>query len=148
MYPLTDEFMKYDYDTHRYVLTEKDVFENLGINLSARVKNPTAVNSLLDRVSKQVYDYIHEYNANNTLQDFIIAVTESGRKIIKSAMEEQLIYIMTVGDLSRSTDLNKRALWFDENARRELSQPLCEIGCSIIYTGKLPHLRALQGVKW
>lgn len=146
-YPLTDEFMVYDYTTHRYVLTDKDVFENLGINLSARIKNPTAVRSLLNQISAQVYDFIHEHNVNNRFQDFVIAVTESGRQIIKRAMEEQLKYVLMVGDLSRSTDREKRAMWFDMNAERELSQPICEVGCSVLYAGSYPFV-CMQGVNW
>lgn len=147
MYPLSDEFMTYDYDTHRYVLTEKDVFDNLGINISARIKNPTAINALLDQISGQVYDFLHDYNFDNNYQDFIIAATESGRKIIKRAMEEQLKYVLTVGDLTRSTDEKKRALWFDMSAKRELLKPIKEIGCSILYTGHMPRFFN-EGVRW
>lgn len=146
-YPLTDNFMVYDYDSHRYVLTEKDVSENLGVNISARIKNPTAIKALLEQVSTQVYGFIHDYNANNDYQDFVLAVTESGRKIIKKAMEEQLKYVLTVGDLTRSTDEKKRAMWFDMTAKRELLKPILELGCSILYTGCLPKIQA-SGVKW
>ena len=135
MFPLVDEYLDYDYATHRYVLTEKDVLENLAIDLNADfrpdVKN--SVEKFLKQVSTLVYGYIHSFSVNNLMQDFIIAKTEMGRKFIKEAMEQQLIYMLEVGDLSRSPDLNKRALWFDDNARRILEQPIPEIGTTILY---------------
>lgn len=139
MYPFNDEYMIYDYDKHRYILTKDFVEEKLGINLSERSKNNVAILSLLDLVSIQVYKFIHEHNYDDEYQDMIIAKTKSGRKIIQEAMAQQFIYISVVGDLTKSTDLNKRKLWFDENAKSILERPLCEIGCSILYTGDLPN---------
>ena len=134
-YPYNDDYMTYNYDTHRYVLTQKDVSENLGVDLTARIKAPNAINALLNQVSMQIYNYIHTYNANNNFQDFIIAKTYKGREIIRNAMEQQLIYFLLVGDLSRSTDIAKRALAIDEQAKQILSQPIPEIGTTILYTG-------------
>ena len=141
IYPKTDEFMVFNKESSRYILTEQDVNQNLGINISDRLKNPNAINSLLNQISIQVYRFIHEHNINNELQDYVIAHTEMGRKIIKCAMEEQLIYVMTVGDLSRSTDKEKRALWFDSNAKEILCTPIPELGAHLLYTGCFPKVR-------
>ena len=135
-FPFTDEFMRYDKQNHRYVLTDKDVLNNLGINLSARINDPNTISALLKQVSMQVYTYIHQFNIENDFQDYVIAKTETGRKIIKEAMEQQLLYFLTVGDLSRSADVNQRALWFDEAAKQILLTPIPEIGVNICYTGK------------
>lgn len=140
MKPYSDDFMIFDKLTNRYVLTEKDVKQNLGIEINVRLKNPEAVNSLLNQVSIQVYRFIHEHNIENAIQDYIIAYTETGRKIIKTAMEEQLIYVMTNGDLSRSTDKEKRKLWFDDNAREILMTPICELGTHLLYQGQFPQI--------
>lgn len=134
-YPYSDDFMKFDEPTQRYILTEQDVRENLDINLQKRLLNSDAINTVLRQVSTQVYSYIHKFNANNRWQDYVISKTKKGREIIKEAMEQQLIYFLTNGDLSRSTDPNKRLLWFDETAKETLMQPIPEIGCSICYTG-------------
>lgn len=139
-YPYNDEYMVYDYDKHRYILTLEFVKNKLGINLEERSKNPVAIGSMLDMVSAQVYRFIHLHNYDDEYQDMIIAKTESGRKIIQEAMAQQFVYFTVVGDLSRSTDLNKRALWFDENAKSILERPLCELGCSLLYTGNFPHI--------
>ena len=141
MKPISDEFMIYNEEYNRYILTEKDVVTNLGIDINDRVKNPEAINSLLNQISIQVYRFIHEHNVANVVQDYIIATTEMGRKIINTAMEEQLIYVMTNGDLSRSTDKEKRALWFDDNAKEVLMTPIKEIGTHILYSGQFVMFR-------
>lgn len=149
MFPLVDEYLTYDYATHRYVLTEKDVLENLAIDLNADfrpdVKN--SVEKFLKQVSTLVYGYIHSFSVNNLMQDFIIAKTEMGRKFIKEAMEQQLIYMLEVGDLSRSPDMNKRALWFDDNARRTLEQTIPEIGTTILYMSQF-HFCTHDTARW
>lgn len=139
-YPYADDYMTYDYDTHRYILTLKDVEENLGIDLTARVTVPNAIPSLLNRISVKIYAFIHSHNVNNAYQDLIIAKTKDGRRIIKEAMEEQLIYFLTVGDLSRSIVEAERKISYDETAIDILLQPISEIGCSILYCGKLPFV--------
>ena len=136
-YPYSDEFMIYDFVTHRYVLTEKDVTDNLGVDIFKRLKNNNVIKSVLNQVSLQVYNYIHQFNEDNKAQNFLIAKTEDGRRIIKDAMEQQLIYFLTVGDLSRTTDKEKRSMWFDEQAKQVLLQDIKEIGTTICYQGPL-----------
>ncbi len=140
-YPFSDTFMTYDYTSHRYKLTLQDVIENLGIDIEARLTMPNAIPSLLNRISVKIYSFIHTHNADNALQDYIIAKTAAGRKIIREAMEEQLIYFLTVGDLSRSVDEAERRLAIDQTAIDILLQPIPEIGCSILYCGKLPCVK-------
>lgn len=144
-YPYTDDFMRYDYKAHRYVLTMQDVFENLGIDLESRVSYANAIPTLLNRVSLRIYSFIHSHNMANDYQDYIIAKTEAGRRIIKEAMEEQLLYLLTVGDLSRSIDLNERKISIDETAINVLLQPIPEINCSILYCGVLPIVNLGDG---
>lgn len=139
-YPYDDDYMTYDYNTHRYVLTLQDVKQNLGIDLENRT-GATFANSiptLLNKVSLKVYAFIHTHNVANKYQDYIIAKTEDGRRIIREAMEEQLTYLLTVGDVSRSLDVNERALAIDETTKQILLEPIREIGCSICYCGTLP----------
>ena len=81
-YPYSDEFMVYDYENHRYILTEKDVEVNLGISLSARSKNANARAQVLKQVSRQIYSFIHDYSLTGSeiVKDYVIATTENGRK--------------------------------------------------------------------
>lgn len=138
-YPYSDEFMVYDYENHRYILTEKDVEVNLGISLSARSKNANARAQVLKQVSRQIYSFIHDYSftGSEIVKDYVIATTENGRKKIKEAMEQQLIYFLTVGDVSRTTDETKRKMRIDETAKSILEEYLPELGTNLLYTGKL-----------
>lgn len=140
-FPYSDTYMSYDFTHHRYILTQKDVMENLGIDIEARLTVPNAIPALLNRISVKIYSFIHTHNVDNALQDYIIAKTEAGRRIIREAMEEQLIYFLTVGDLSRSVDEAERRLAIDQTAIDILLQPIPEIGCSILYCGKLPCVK-------
>ena len=146
-YPLTDEFMVYDYENHRYILTEKDVEENLGISLIARSKNANARAQVLKQVSRQVYAFIHDYTLSGCeeAKDYIIATTKSGRAKIKEAMEQQLLYFLTVGDVSKTTDVQKRALKFDETAKAILEEYIPELGTNLLYTGQI---RVVMNKEW
>lgn len=135
-YPYSDDFMTYDLYSHRYVLTPKNIEQNLGVNLS-RFKTPNAVEALLKQVSAKVYAYIHDYNVNNDLQDYIIAKTESGRKIIREAMEQQFLYESAVGNVDIMLTADKRAFRIAPITESALLRIIPEIGTTILYTGNL-----------
>ena len=143
--PYSDEHMIYDYDTHRYILTEKYVNEELGINLKNILKNEIAMKRALKQASNQVYRFIHSHNTAESFQDYIIAKTESGRKIIKEAMTEQLMYLTMGGDVSRVHDWEKRAMYLDDNAKDILMTTIPEIGTSICYTGRFACRPVFEG---
>ena len=95
-YPYTDENMEYDYDNHRYVLTDKCVLDELNIDLIMRLNTRgSAVQQLqpkkfLKRVSAIVYTQIYRHNINNEVQEYILAKAPSARQIIKEAMLNQV----------------------------------------------------------
>lgn len=136
-FPYSDEYMTYDYKTHRYVLTKKDLLENFNENLQAKFKDGKDVEPFLRQVSTEIYSYIHSHNMNTKMQDYILAKTESGREIIKEALEQQALYMLTVGIISRSLDRDHRSLRIDENANDALLRDIPEIGTTILYTGNL-----------
>ena len=129
--------MTYDYKTHRYVLTKKDLLDNFNENLQAKFKDERDIEPFLRQVSTEIYSYIHSHNMNTKMQDYILAKTESGREIIKEALEQQALYMLTVGIISRSLDPTHRALRIDENANDALLRDIPEIGTTILYTGTL-----------
>jgi hypothetical protein len=143
--PYSDSYMIYNNSDHHYILTEKCALESLGINLKERTKNEVAIKRVLRLASTQVYGFIHEHNTNNDLQDFIIAKTESGRKIIREAMEEQLLYLTLGGDISRVHDWQKQAMFLDSSAKRVLYRTIPEIGTTVCYTGALPIPKVEDG---
>lgn len=142
-YPYNDEYMIFDEKTNRYVLTEKYVNERLYIDLQSRVNVRNAINAqgmiqrLLSQCSTMVYGFIHNYNFNNQKQDFFIAKVPSMRDKIMRAMGEQFVYLCTNGDLSRSTDENKRRFAIDENCKAILNEYIPELGFSILYAGRI-----------
>lgn len=142
LYPYDDEYMIFDKTTGRYILTEKCVIERIGIDLSARLNerngiNPTAlIQRYLKRTSTMVYNYIHQHN-DSRIQDLLIAKVPSLRRIIQEALEDQFLYIATVGDISLSTDKEKRELSIDKNCKEDLLQTVPELGTTILYTGDL-----------
>jgi hypothetical protein len=139
--PYNDDFMIYDEQLGQYVLTEKYAFEKLGLSLfdNANDRNAPnvqiAVKRILVQCSNMIYNYIHQFSFYNQRQDYWIATLPSARKMIMRAMGEQLLYMSMVGDLSRSTDPQKRNFSIDENAKRVLEQTLPEIRKSILYGG-------------
>lgn len=134
--PYSDDYMQYDYIMHRYVLTAKDVQENLGVNLD-RFSSPNAVESILRQISIKIYAYIHDYNFNNDLQDYIIAKTLTGRKIIKEAMEQQFLYESAVGNVDIILSSEKRGFRIAPITESVLLRIIPEIGTTILYTGCL-----------
>lgn len=133
--PYSDEYMTYDEMTGHYVLTSKyaldvyglDLFEGANDRNSANVQ--IAVGSFLKRVSTLIYNFIHDYSVYNERQDFLIAHDPRLRAVIQQAMGEQLVYMHMNGDLSRSSDKEKRELAIDENAKQIL------INSGICYSG-------------
>lgn len=140
-YPYSDQYMTFDVATNRYILTEDYALEQLGINLSERVNERNsenaqiAVKRILRTVSNQIYNYIHLHCVNDMLRDVVIAKVPSARAIVQEAMGEQLVYMAMKGDLSRSTDKDKRALYIDENAKNILERQIPELGYSLLYRG-------------
>ena len=137
-YPYSNEDLIYDLKTHKYILTKSCVLKEFGIDLDKRYRGKNGNSQIiLKRISDLIYAYIHKHNFNTSLQDFIIAKTESGREIIKEAMLNQFLYMSMVGDLSMSVDKAKREVMIDFTAEESLLKTIPEIGTTILYTGSL-----------
>lgn len=121
--PYSDDYMIFDERSGHYILTEKYAFEQLGLELYEDVNErtsanqQTAVQAILRQCSNLVYNFIHKCSLYNKRQDCIIATSLRMRQVIMEAMGEQLSYMSMVGDLSRSTEPEKRKLAIDENAK-------------------------------
>lgn len=143
IYPYDDEYMVFDHSTGHYVLTEKYITEQMGIDLAGRINERNAINPsalvkrFLKQTSNMVYNYIHRFNIDNLLQDLLIAKVPSLRPLIQEAMTEQFYYLSIVGDISRSTEREKRELAIDENCKAVLERTVPELGTTILYTGEL-----------
>ena len=134
-YPLIDEYMTYDYDNHRYVLTKKDLLDNFNENLQTKFKDEKDIEPFLKNISREVYSFIHKFNSEDLVQDFILANTKSGRRIIKEALECQAIYELRNGNLLYSAQKDAGLLAYAPELLDILSKTIPEIGVPIIYMG-------------
>ncbi len=139
--PYSDDYLFYDETTGHYVLTEKALVENVGVNLRERMAetalvNPdTAIKSFTRTVSDMIYQFIHEHNVDNRKQDRLIATIAELRQIIQKAMEYQAIYVLNVGNLYLSVKPEERAVAIDYLAQSILGNVVPCLGISIIYGG-------------
>lgn len=137
--PYSDEHMIFSESSGRYVLTPQAIQDRFGINLLDEAKNDAyaeiAVNEVLDTVSLHVYNFIFSHSVHNDYQRQCVNCLESGRSIVYEAMLRQFAYLKAVGDLTKSTDANKRALWFDTMAEQTLLRVIPETGRSLLYCG-------------
>lgn len=162
VYPISDEHIFYDFEEHRYILTPKYVLDKLGIDLKARlnksgnVSDENIAGAVLDQISREVYNYVYEQSNQNDYQEYVIAKTESGFKVIRDAMREQVLYFLTNGDLSVYSGVNVvkgsvmpefyvRAI--SPNAKKVLTRVIPEIGTSIVYEGHYPFIFKKDYVK-
>ena len=139
-FPLSDDYMIFNYDTMRYELTSKDIFENLGIDFDSEGYDKTVVRAYLKLASLKVYNYIHSHNCDDDYQDYVIAKTKKGRKLIKEALEMQVLLYASTGNLAVLPDKEARALSIADEVKDILLRPIPEIGCSILYTGYIPRV--------
>lgn len=143
LYPYNDEYMIFNEETNRYVLTTKYILDKYGIDLEGSINERNAVNTqimanaLLEEVSDDIYDYIHEHNADNAKQDLFIKHVPSLRNIIQKAMSKQFLYSRMNGMLGYSADKEKQASHICPKAKSILLQTVPELGISILYTGRI-----------
>lgn len=136
----SDNIMIFDEISKQFILTEQATLDN-GIQLRARLSrkkntDPTSViMSLTRRVSNIIYNYLHQFSLNNMAQNEFIASNEECRYIVYRAMIEQLEYMLMNGDLSRSPEISKRQLFFDESAKQTLNTVIPSIGVPLTYMG-------------
>lgn len=127
--------MVYNEETRRYRLTA-DYARQLDPDIINELKNPSDIDTLLEEISDDIYEYVHEHSIYNDAQDLILSHTEGGRRVILEAMKKQLLYVSAVGDPSLFLDETKRKFWISEKAKRVLLQTIPELGCCILYAGR------------
>lgn len=140
-YPYNDDRLRYDDALGMYVLTPYALQER-GYDIAARVtslgiQDPTmAVSGFFLGVSELIYEYIHNHNHDNTLQDYLVATVPSLRNIIYRALVAQAIYMYANGDLSLSTDAKDEGKEIAPRAKSELNTTVRELGVCITYAGR------------
>lgn len=111
--PFNDDFMIYDLKTHRYVLTEKCVLNELGINLALRLntsgdENPSAaISRALAEVSQKLYTWIYSHNVSLKMwTEYVLAKYEPCREIIKECLKNEVAYNLKNGDFYNYAGVN------------------------------------------
>lgn len=140
-YPKNDKYTIYDIKKHRYILTENYLTMVLGVDLqslmssNSGVNSTILINSLLDNISSEVYNYIYKHNNTQTLQ-FIIAKCDSAKEIIKEAMGKQALYVIYNGDLGFSTIKEETEMSLNKYAKEIIdNQVVEETKTTLTYTG-------------
>lgn len=151
--PASDNTMTYDEEENRYVLTPEYLMKKTGIDLQ-KVLNPgfssqpqQLAQHYLDQISKEMYGWIYQFNADNEVQEFLLATHPFLRNTIRSAMIEQVLYTLRNGDLNMYSGVNvKNGQIMDQrllvqasiapNAKRELDRIIPGIGVAITYQGQ------------
>lgn len=139
-YPYDDDNMVFDKTVNQYVLTEQALLKR-GVDIRAELSMTSTVapecviNDFVRLASDMIYGYIHDFSANNMMQDHCIACTPSLRPIIMNAMIYQAKYLYFNGNLSLSTKQEERAAAVDKIAIQWLERTVPELGHSILYVG-------------
>ena len=155
-YPHDDQIMQYDYENHRYILTEKGVLLQLGINLDDVFNktgdaNPsTLVERILKRISQSVYLWIYESSMNPDWLEFLLAVYPPMRNKIREMLQAQLLYVLKNNFISDYAGINiaKGHVMDIEQLRgcakvaaeveAIANRPIPGVGYSLKYRGALP----------
>lgn len=151
-YPYDDDDMVYDYNHHRYVLTEKCVFEELGINLSTDLNmtgdsnNTAVINRTLNNASRTLYNWIYANGGNTQWQEYMLATFPPLRNNIKEMLILMLDYNLRESNISAWSGINQtKGTYIERNVLKRAQVPIeienianrllpC-IGVSILYAG-------------
>ena len=109
--PYNDENMIYDNETHSYALTPL-AMEKMGILLGQQL-NPAGDSNPADlpqrwlkRVSMIVHNRIYSSNSAWLWLEYCLANNSQLRATIQRAMEQQALYMLSVGDLGLQAGVN------------------------------------------
>lgn len=138
--PINDDYRWYDPVSRQYILKEKALLD-YGINIRPEVDDATysetVISSVLKRVSRKVYNYIHAHSIYNDRQDWLIAHVPRIGQIVYEALLAQALYFFTDGDLgllTKKEDAERSNVCVD--CQDILNTSLCELGGrSILYCG-------------
>ena len=138
--PYSDELMIWDDITNQYKLTEKALIMR-GLDIRGKLARNKAnspeyvLNGFIDTVSEMIYNYLHQFSANNQAQDRIISGLASLRPILYRALLQQAIYMRRNGQLDINPDENLRKNAISPQSIQTLNTTVPELGVPITYTG-------------
>lgn len=153
-YPFDDEYMRYDYDEHRYILTERAVLDKLNINLYESLNSAGVVNKerapqlFLDEISDFIYSQVYDYATQWEIKEYEMAKLPSARKNLMKAMLKQIDYVNTSGllyqycgiDLKKNTKIDGMSGRFLAPLAKSALTKTLENGVPLLYAGKYPYI--------
>lgn len=155
-YPFNDNSMVYDYNRHMYILTQKGVLDELGINLDLELNtaddaNPSRlVDRFLTKVSQTVYNYYYQDSANNAWQTMQIAKNPEIREQFKEVLLAQVLYVLANGfinlysgvNVAKGSAMNVNVLRSNAKVADEVvtfgERIISNVGVCLLYAGVLP----------
>ena len=157
-YPYDDQYMVYNHNLHRYVLTENCVHDELGEKFDLDTTGDTNPSTLPDRILKRisgtVYRYLYENVWNRDTLEYYLAKIPSLRETIKEMLTEQTLYVLRNGFIEDYSGVNiSKGTAMDINQLRGRAkvapavedlayQTVPELGHSLKFAGPLPIIPA------
>ena len=140
-FPFNDDYMKYDYTHHRYVLTPKACEMELGLNLDETLDatgdcNPsTMAERVLNMISSHFYAWVYAHGTNKRYVEYVLAKMPECREIIQECLLNEVYYAMKNGDFWNYAD-NPHGIEksVSEATKLTLSTPLSN-GFRVLYQG-------------
>ena len=154
-FPYNDEYMEYDYRSHRYILTSKAVSDILGENLDTIMANndPITRNAFLRETSDSVYEYILSASQSPDYIEYILAKDGSMRQTVQEMLVSQVKYSLINSSIENYSGVNMSKGQYIDNLDvlrgdravsstvvRKSNAILPIYGHSLRYAGVLPHV--------
>ena len=158
--PRDDKYMKYNYNFHRYELTDDAVLDLIGENLNDLTDGNIIVkNKLLRDVSDDVYGYIYEDSRSSEYLEMILAKDDNLRPIVQTMLIAQFEYMLFNGRLTLYSGVNiakqsaldthkiRNEVKVAETVVQETHRILPRYGICLKYAGNLPRVSPSQRYK-
>lgn len=93
---VNDDYMTYDLASHRYILTEKALMDDKGIDIRAQFSQQPDVDvpAFLKRVSLIVYTWLYRGAKNVYESEYALSLPQF-RDVLKEGLEEQAMAMLT-----------------------------------------------------
>lgn len=111
-YPVSDDYMAYDYKTHRYYITPDGVLNLLGINLNEELESFGCANNTVQalrfckKASQTVYTYIKQGAWSYSYIEYIMAKDGRLRQRIQDMLLAQIEYNVVNGFIALYSGIN------------------------------------------
>lgn len=138
--------MIYDYTHHRYVLTEKAVLQELGVNLQTYLDQSGDANpsTMAQRIAKMIsahfYAWVYAHTTNKRYVEYLLAKYPPCREIVRECLVNETYYALKNGDFWNYADdehgFDKKV---SQTTRLLLEEPLPN-GFRLLYRGAFSSL--------